>query len=649
MHTASIELPDLGRPTRPSRLAPKESVDRRALEPFATTDAWSGDAPSDPLPDLLQLVGQGIGGLAAFLILPPSKRRGPSAARAARGWTRIEWRSESNKTLHHRNYILSKDLRELLLSEHEPPADKRGAVTFSNERSEAIMPVYGPRAQFLGLLGIAYAPGSRPSTGRIRLLQDIVANQLAEIVLPRPAGRLDLQRRVDARALPALYVSDDVIACVNRGAEAMLAGSSTEPLLGHGLDDFVSAPECDLVNGHLEAIIAGEKERRFVCTIVGFDGRERSVEMQCRRHIWRGSVSVEVVLREESAYRSYPDPLIETLSEAVWHVRLDTAVPCSASASSQIDMIRQHGSLVEANRAFADIVRAESLERLLGRRISSIVTKDIVELIGAFIASGYNLRGFEFFLRNQSGGIRSFLVNATGTIENGRLTDVWGSCSEISDRLELERRSVSLQEEQKERIGRDLHDSVAPLLTGMRLLSGDIMQSHSLEADSLKGKIEKIASFAEQATDRLGEIYRGLVPRVLEEKTLAEALDMLVENVDQLPGVSVRFVQKKNADVKDKNDKVQLYRIVQEAINNAIKHASARLIEVSLEQKNGRIVLRVRDDGKGFSADVRKADSLGLQNMRLRAHTVGATLAIDSEPGHGTTISVCMALPIAER
>lgn len=643
MHTASMKLPLVGKSYRTSRLAPRAYGNLQTIDPPVDRERASTDRGDARLPDLLQLVGQGIGGREAYLILPPQNGGTAVTPGSVRGWTRIEWHAEKDRAVRLQDYVLPRELREVLVNERTPVSDSRGSVHFFDDRCEAVVFVCGPRSQFLGILGIAYPAESRPEVGRIRLLQDIVANQLADLSLPRRTSRLDLQRRVDARSLPALFVSEHSIACVNEAAEFMLAGSSSESLLGHRLDDFVPAADCELVLDHIHAIVEGARERRFDCTIVGFDGRERRVEMRCRRYVWRGSVSVEVILNELARYRSYPDPLIETLSEAVWHIRLNTAVPTSAPTSSQVQLIRKHGSLVEANRSFANILGADSLERLLGRRVSSLLSPNVTELITAFVESGYNLRGYELSLRDANDVVRSFLVNATGTIESGRLTDVWGSCSELSDRVELERRSVNLQEEQKERIGRDLHDSVAPLLTGMRLLSGDIMQSNGMEADSLKGKIEKIASFAEQATDRLGEIYRGLVPRVLEEKTLAEALELLVENVDNLPDVSIRFVRKSDADVLRKEDKIQLYRIVQEAVNNAVKHACAGSIQISLEKKSGRIVLCVSDDGQGFDVDVKKTDSLGLQNMRLRANTIGASFSIESAPKEGTAVSVSLS------
>ncbi len=161
-------------------------------------------------------------------------------------------------------------------------------------------------------------------------------------------------------------------------------------------------------------------------------------------------------------------------------------------------------------------------------------------------------------------GMRVFSVNASGTVEDGRLTDIWGSCSEITERVDLERKTVALQEQQQERIGRDLHDSVAPLLTGMRLLSGDLMERADFASPNAHSKIQKIANFAEEATQRLGEIYRGLVPRVLEEKNLAEALAMLTESLSGFSGVSVKLSVDMDGDVESQDEKVQLYRIVQD-------------------------------------------------------------------------------------
>lgn len=557
------------------------------------------------------------------------------------GWSKVEWHADGNRTTRDTNFDLPEALRTRLVLQGIPAVDPRGSFKVSD--GESVVTIIGPSAHFLGYLGISYPDGSEPEPGRVRLLQDIVANQLKGAVMPRPETRRDLQRRVDEKLLPAAVVVDDSVVCLNRRAVFMLGGENAEALTGNRLDDFITTAECDYVREQIGAVVSGQRERRFACTIVGLNGTERRVELQCRRQLWRGSVAVEIVIEELARYRNYPDPLIETISEAVWHIKLDTPIPSSAPLSTQIRQIRRKGSLAEANRSFAKIVRAESIERLLGRRVHNLLSAGVEDLITAFVESDYNLRAYEFYLRDAENGLRSFLINATGTVENGRLTDIWGSCSEVADRLEMDRRSVTLQEEQTERIGRDLHDSVAPLLTGMRLLSGDIMHSETSDPANLKFKIEKIANFAEQATDRLGEIYRGLVPRVLEENTLARALEIYAESANELPNVTVRFTQRNGADVDGKDDKIQLYRIVQEAVNNAIKHAEARAIDVFLEKENGRLVLRVCDDGKGFDVDVKKADSLGLQNMRLRANAVGAAFSITSKPGQGTTITVLFA------
>jgi signal transduction histidine kinase len=115
--------------------------------------------------------------------------------------------------------------------------------------------------------------------------------------------------------------------------------------------------------------------------------------------------------------------------------------------------------------------------------------------------------------------------------------------------------------------------------------------------------------------------------RQLGEATVGRArleIDLQVQDVDPLP-----------AEVK-----VALYRIIQEAINNVVKHAQAQHVTVTLQRNDGKIMLRIVDDGRGFDRDRIPSDHFGLGNMRERAEAIGAQLDIESEPGIGTEIQV---------
>ena len=83
-----------------------------------------------------------------------------------------------------------------------------------------------------------------------------------------------------------------------------------------------------------------------------------------------------------------------------------------------------------------------------------------------------------------------------------------------------------------------------------------------------------------------------------------------------------------------------LYRIAQEALHNVVKHAGARQVELTVQRRGSAVVLRIRDDGKGFDADAVPDGHLGLAGMRARAEKIGAAFAVDSRPGEGTTIEV---------
>lgn len=616
-----------------------ESADEDDLTETIRTHRYR-EQDLDGLHDLLRLVGTGSGSSLAYVLIPPPQETG---IRKLSNWRRIVWRTDASdgNSTHPAVPIVFR--RAIISRNHRGTRDRRNVI-FSDEDAEVLVALPGPGGELLGYLGVGYPDGERPSLRAIRLLQDIVCNHLRSVrnASNGKSGGTYWQKVLDEKGVPSLIVTADRIAYVNDEGVHMLGAQGKESVCSSAIDDFISAEESGRVHAHLRSVLNGDSQGPLECTIVGLDGSRRRVQGMCKRIVCHGVPSVELVLEPVSKYRNYPDPLIETISEAVWHVVLHTPVPTTSTPANQSRLIRRGGALAESNRTLAEYLGAKSVEDFLGRTVGSLIPGGGKTLIDAFIHSGYNLRRFELRIRDSQGDVRLFSINAMGTIENGFLTHIWGSCSEISERLEFEKMSVSLQEEQKKKIGRDLHDSVAPLLTGMRLLSGDIIQNPDSDQASLKNKVEKLASFAEQATYRLREIYRGLVPRMLEEHTLAEALEELARNVNDLPGVTVRFSSGPDADVDRKESKTHLYRIVQEAINNALKHASPAQIEISLRRKQGRLLLEIRDDGKGFDANATTRDSLGLENMKLRADTVGGALSISSTPGRGTTVSVSL-------
>jgi signal transduction histidine kinase len=197
---------------------------------------------------------------------------------------------------------------------------------------------------------------------------------------------------------------------------------------------------------------------------------------------------------------------------------------------------------------------------------------------------------------------------------------------------------VAVLEEQQERIGRDLHDSVGQLLTGIRMLSENLGTRHFAPSDEGFAATRKVTSFAEEALQRVREICRGLVPPQLYQEGLASALRALASNMDALSDVRCVFSHQGEGDIDDYDAKLQLYRMAQEAVSNALKHAAPNHVWLRFIHTAESFVLEVEDDGTGFDVDAGTGKSLGLYSMKRRASSIRAGLTIDSELGVGTMV-----------
>ena len=161
-------------------------------------------------------------------------------------------------------------------------------------------------------------------------------------------------------------------------------------------------------------------------------------------------------------------------------------------------------------------------------------------------------------------------------------------------------------------------------------------------ADQKLPESEDAAAIAEGIQNSIGEVrrlVRGLAPVDLDEHGLMIALERLSEITSQRSQIDCRFTVAFEVRIPDNTVATQLYRIAQEAVNNAVKHSGADRIDVSLIGYEGMILLRVHDDGVGISPDAQRDGSLGLGIMRYRANVIGANLEVKSSPKFGTEIA----------
>jgi PAS domain S-box-containing protein len=217
--------------------------------------------------------------------------------------------------------------------------------------------------------------------------------------------------------------------------------------------------------------------------------------------------------------------------------------------------------------------------------------------------------------------------------------------SEVAQRRHLQQQLLEISERERRRIGQDLHDGLGQQLTGLMLLSDSL--AGKLAADAMPEEVEarRLVTLVTEAQAQARQLSRGLLPVRAEPDGLITALEGLAERVSERHTVECRFEHDPGALVRDNTVATHLFRIAQEAVNNALKHGHSHRIDLSLRACNGSLRLAVRDDGCGLSASGNgKPAGLGLQIMRSRCEAIGATLKIEAVRPHGTMVECVLSM-----
>jgi len=210
---------------------------------------------------------------------------------------------------------------------------------------------------------------------------------------------------------------------------------------------------------------------------------------------------------------------------------------------------------------------------------------------------------------------------------------------ELNKQKLLAQAMVDAQEKERAEIGKELHDNINQILSTTKLYL-ELARNDDKERLNL---INRSAGNIHHAIREIRNISRSLVPASIGDLGLMDSLIDLVESVQVTRTIEVKFRSVGNLDER-LNDKTKLmiFRIIQEQINNVLRHSGARslLIELILDETTGRIELNMTDDGKGFNPDKVRKKGLGLSNIRSRADLFGGKVTIQSAPGHGCKLKV---------
>ena len=212
-------------------------------------------------------------------------------------------------------------------------------------------------------------------------------------------------------------------------------------------------------------------------------------------------------------------------------------------------------------------------------------------------------------------------------------------------RLDLESlsaRLVEAQEEERRSISRELHDEVGQSLGALLVEVGQLSKLVPPEDRVTQGQIAQIKSVAESAVKSIRDIALLLRPPMLDDLGLVPALEWQAREISRRSEMEVEVQSENVSEALGDETKVTIYRLVQEALNNAATHASAKNAKVTIAQNSDKITVEIADDGHGF--DPERQRGMGILGMEERVRRLGGTLTIDSAPGKGSTVDAELPL-----
>jgi len=280
---------------------------------------------------------------------------------------------------------------------------------------------------------------------------------------------------------------------------------------------------------------------------------------------------------------------------------------------------------------------SEELEVNCGDKVFSLTVAPVVD-------AGYvNIYGVDITERKQAEeDLSKYRQHLEELVEKRtvELTDANKQLlQEIEGRKRLEREILDIGEREQRRIGQELHDSIGQQFTGIAFMTKVLAQKLAEKSPQEAADAAEIASLVNQAMDQTRGLAKGLHPIDLDAESLTSVLNELAVTTEKLFAIRCTFKTNGPILIDDAVVAVHLYRIAQEAVNNAIKHGRAKNIGIDLTCDSDKSVLMVKSDGLDFPGMQVKSKGMGLQIMDHRAEMIGGSLDIRKAVEGGTIVT----------
>ncbi|HEX3989028.1 MAG TPA: ATP-binding protein, partial [Verrucomicrobiae bacterium] len=389
--------------------------------------------------------------------------------------------------------------------------------------------------------------------------------------------------------------------------------------------------------------------------------RQRTEELALANEAMRAEVLERTVVQEN--LRALNETLEQRVAErsaaaeerARELVRSETALRRQTSILQSILNSMGDGVIVaDAGRKI--LLSNPAAQRLMRTGLGLVDTEDFAEQFRTYLSDaptthpgnqhpliraihGEVIDGAEFFLRRPD-STEGVWVAATGRPlidERGQIQGGVVVYRDMTARKQLEKQVTEISDREQRRIGQDLHDSLCQHLVSIAFAS-ELLRD-KLERDRLPeaARAEIIAEMVNEGISQARNLARGLYPVRLEVDGLASALEELAVAVQARNNIACRFSAEERVLIYDEVAGNNLFRIVQESVNNAVKHSHCRNISIGLGAVDDEVILTIKDDGIGFPANL-ASSGMGMSIMNYRAKMIDASLDIRRGAGGGTIV-----------
>jgi PAS domain S-box-containing protein len=311
----------------------------------------------------------------------------------------------------------------------------------------------------------------------------------------------------------------------------------------------------------------------------------------------------------------------------------------------------------------------KAAERITGYRLDQLLRMNFSQLIAPeYMAMVYErlqarMEGkelpqpFSFEFVRADGSRACLELSTTGVYEDGKLVGIQGIARDITGRQRTERalreahrKLMTARDDERRRVARELHDSVGQQLAALRMvLRNTLRECEAERMEPAHELLNRASDICNALVREVRDICQGLYPATLESLGLAAALRELGSQCPFGPAdCRCEFDERAQTARFPRKVEIALFRVAQEALANAMRHARASCICFAVDARSDQVTLRVTDDGVGFDPEETAGEGLGLNSMTERIETLGGTLTVDSRPGHTELVAVVPLPPEAD-